>query len=543
MGRLTEYFAVLRGETTLNSPRVTHLTASSYRRPVEAKPPAVRPKAKAPPPRPIPKPELVGALPPLKVFDIIFGRCRGDARIAIGSVRPTKRNPDPHQAALSLVPVSARREWLPEIFAWHVDQMQVFIPQGLSAKSRRGDWERPIGDHARLCWFGAQNRHVYELATLVMDLDVWREDTDPRFRNRPAAALGQAVQMALEREIPLPALAAYSGRGAYLFWLLRGEDDTHPPRATRSMVGAWSTIAAALHGEFRHMGSDSGAAGTLAKWYKRPGVIDPKTGNEVIYLTFGTADVGNLPLWRLSELQEFLGAHHHGIDDKGELPKLPTPKAKADRKASKRAAARWLKHADDIDRLNNYRGGMPKGFRSVTAWLYYRCLRAALRAGVAKDQETADAAGREAFKKTVELAQTFRPPLTPAEVKAQVKDPIDAHPARWFRSETLAAKLGVTEDDVAGAGLISILPEDMAAAKRAARKADRAIKRADRANRDRLIEELVAKGLTDSEIAARVGTNRSTAWRHRQKRRPKRQQATSLFVDTPQTDGAPVLHS
>ena len=516
MGRLTEYFAVLRGETTLKSPRVTHLSASSYRLPVEAKPPAARQKAKAPQPRPIPRPELVGALPPLKVFDIIFGRCRSDARIAIGSVRPTKRNPDPHQAALSLVPVSARREWLPEIFAWHVDQMQVFIPQGLSAKSRRGDWERPIGDHARLCWFGAQNRHVYELATLVMDLDVWREDTDPRFRNRPAEAIGQAVQMALEGDIPLPALAAYSGRGAYLFWLLRGEDDMHPPRATRPITGAWATIAAALHGKFRHMGSDLGAARHVAKWYKRPGVIDPKTGNPVIYLTFGAADVGNLPLWRMSELQEFLGAYHHGIADERELRNLRPPKAKADRKASKRAAARWLRHAADIEKLNAYRGGIHEGYRAVTVWLYYRCLRAAYRAGVAKDRDTADAAGREAFDKTVELAQTFQPPLTPAEVKLQVKDPADVQqPARWFRSETLAEKLGVTDDDVAGAGLTSILPVDMAADKRAASKASREVKRAERANRKRVIADLIDKGWGDAEIAAHVGANRSTVHRHR----------------------------
>ena len=94
-------------------------------------------------------PSMGYALPPLDVFDTIFGRCHGDNLIAIGSRRPSKGKPTPFPHALIAVPVSARHDWLPEVFEHEISQTQYLIPNALSPKALWPGKPKPIGEHAK----------------------------------------------------------------------------------------------------------------------------------------------------------------------------------------------------------------------------------------------------------------------------------------------------------------------------------------------------------------------------------------------------------
>jgi len=489
-------------------------------------------------------------MPPLTVFDAIFSRAHGDNLIAIGSRRPLAKDPDsvvPH--AMIAVPVRYRREWLPEVFAYHIEETQYLMPNTLKPAAVVGKTETIIGEHARIRWFGAKNHNVAELCALAVDLDCYKEP----YSLKAAEALGQAVTMVLRRELPMPAMAAHSGRGAYLVWLLRDEQADAPPPATRDNAEAWGLIASEIVRRTAHLGADRNAK-RLANWYKRPGTIDTKTGREVIYIAFGGPG-GFMPMYRLSELQTFLRVYHHTIDAQSspadQTTDRPGPKPQfrpleirhrkkpAERRRNVRlgkGAESARKRVAEIERLNQHRGGFREASpsRKIAAWLYHIHLRAYLRACSEDSPKALANAEKVALERTIDFAKTFKPPLTAAQVIAQVRSPKQKAPARYFRGFIVAEKLGVTEAEAETLGLTAIAPKairERLGLTVEARKKDADQRRAARKARNARLAELIGKGWSSAEIAAELGLSRMTVWRHRKKRR--RSRADHLFEAVP----------
>src|ERR1017187_2865928 len=120
------------------------------------------------------------------MFDTIFGRSRGESLIALGSRRlgapprsKSRRSDDnaveppkafPH--FLTVVRVEDRREWLPQIFEWKIENTQYVMPNTL----RDSALYRPAAEYVesllandKPLYFKAMNHHVNELCAIAVD--------------------------------------------------------------------------------------------------------------------------------------------------------------------------------------------------------------------------------------------------------------------------------------------------------------------------------------------------------------------------------------
>jgi len=472
---------------------------------------------------------------PIVVFEIIFGRCKPDSLIAVGSRRPTRKPPfneAPH--ALVAVPVKAMREWLPGVFAWHVDETQYFQPNVLHQRAVIGSSVTVMGKHARARWFGAGNANVAELCALVVDLDCYKEPVCMD----AAQALGAAVTMILKGVLPMPAMAAYSGRGAYLLWLLCDETSDVPPPATPDNADAWRLVAEELVRRTRDLGADPNAR-RLANWYKRPGTIDTKTGKRVVYLTFGAGSPEAIPLHRLSTLQGFLGVYHHQLDtredeSRGDSPdalpdtgavrnsyrsgRLPSDRRKRIAKPG-RGGECARKRVAEMERLSAYRGGFRESSpsREIAVWVYYLHLRADLRTRTDGTPEGIREADREALRRSCQFAKRFQPPLSAKDVLGQVRGPAGRKVAHYFRAATVARMLGVTTAEAEELHLVAIAPPSVREAARKAAADARDARRMERREQARHIEALIREGHSDSEIARLLNIDRRKSWQARKR--------------------------
>jgi len=484
-------------------------------------------------------PTLNNPVKPLDVFGLIFGRCRPDSLIAIGSRRPTKKPPF-HEAphALLAVPVRAMREWLPEVFSWHLEHTQYLCPNAIHPRAVIGSSVTEIGPHARARWFAASNDNVAELCALVVDLDCYK----PPVSLDAAQALGVAVTMILKGVLPMPAMAAHSGRGAYLLWLLRDEGSDAPPPATPDNADTWKLVAEEIVRRTRDLGADPNAR-RLANWYKRPGTIDTKTGREVTYMTFGAGSPDAIPLHRLSALQAFLGVYHHQVDARDDEPPADAPEAlpatvtvnssyrsgrlPSDRRKRIAKPGRGgecaRKRIGEIERLSAHRGGFREGVRAVAIWVYHISLRADLRTRSDGTMEGFQEANQEAVLRSCQFSRTFTPPLPRQEVLAQARKSGGGKDARYrFRAETIAQMLDVTPAEAEALGLNAIAPAGVREAARNAELNAKDARQRERQERRQQIEALIREGRTDSEIGRLLDVKRLQVWRTRKRMRGTR---------------------
>jgi len=227
------------------------------------------------------------------------------------------------------VTIEDRAKWLPSIFAHQVEQTQYMKQNTLE----RGALTRPYPEYldaigtGKPVYFQAKTDKVYELASVVVDLDVGRGPDDLTAWD----ALAVVGNMTEAGELPLPSLAALSGRGAYLWWLLTSEDG-RPPLNNGDNRHMWNLVVNDLLRRTADLKGDANAK-RLANWYKRPDTIDTNTGKRVIYLTFGVNHPAAVPRYRLPELMNALELHHAPVE-------LPAPAVPAPRKAKRRTKAK-----------------------------------------------------------------------------------------------------------------------------------------------------------------------------------------------------------
>lgn len=446
--------------------------------------------------------------PPLEIFDLIYGRAEDDSIIALGSRRPIKDGaPAPHY--LFPVRVADRYEMLPGLFEYCVEQTQYLMPNTLheSALLDKADEDFRVGlDRGKPEYFAAQNKHVRELCALYVDLDVGRPG-----ELRSGEAIGAVLDRCFALQLPTPSLAALSGRGVYLLWLLRDEKTMRPPPNTQDNRQCWKLIESEICLRLKDLKADRNAT-RPAQWLKRPGTIDTKTGLEVIYMTFGLNDLRNVPLYRLSELMQFFELHHTPrlIDiaparrEIGCPESAPLPKREPQRKVQPgKGAEPWKKRADEIERISQFRRGIPEGLRSLTLFHYFQNLFKYLGITYKNLPDEPGNPYQEATAATLRLNQTFRPPLPEQEVLAKIctKAPVRV---KLARNDTIAESLGVTENEVRRLQLESIIPGKMKteletqAAKIA--KKNRQLKE----ERRKVVDKLLTEGLRDRDIIAEI---------------------------------------
>jgi hypothetical protein len=415
--------------------------------------------------------------PPLDIFDAIFGRSRAKAYIALGSRRLTKPrigegSEAPHW--LIPVPVKDRHEWLPKIFEWRIENTQYLMQNTLAntalLRSAQAYHDSLLGENQPL-YFRAMNEHVCELTAAVVDLDVGREGDITA-----GTALGAVFDMCLSEKIPWPSLAALSGRGCYLWWLLReDEQEVAPPLATEDNRLAWTLCVEKLLNYLMELKADKNAK-RLANWFKRPGTLDTKTGKTVVYMTFGVNNLSNIPLYTLAALVKRLdvqlpqelpapaGETEIEFDDTPVAPGHRTKHIRGGRSGKPRkgkpgqGGQPFRQRAREIESLSEYRGGLREGCRHMAIWHYFQAVRSYF-CKLYREEGTArfNHAYREARVRAAKLNERFKPPLSRGELASACKATV----SNLARNPTVVNDLMITKDEAVFLGFKSLLPTEL----------------------------------------------------------------------------------
>ena len=441
----------------------------------------------------------------LDVISAVYGRCHPNSLIALGARRPNRQG-QLGVRFLGVVRARDRFEWLPPLFRFEVERSQYVcsstLTDGALVGGKYEDYLEAIQE-GRPLYFRKTQRNIRELCGIWLDLDVGRPGMDLM----PGQTLGAVVDATLKGKIPMPSLAALSGQGAYVIWLLRDGQETRPPENTPDNRAKWLLCTSELLDRLSDFCADYTVL-DYSKWFKRPGTTDWKTGKEVIYLTFGRNALNNTPLYDLSELTNTLELQHAPLD----VTTLPPAVGQADfrlrpqrtnrqrRVGALKGSEPHVKRATEIERLSRYRHGMREGCRYWTIHHYFRALHAVYfiqYRGTVKGQEKALA---QAYKQARRLNKAFKPPLSSAEIGKACRH------QKPMKNKTLAAHLLVTEREAVDLVLESLVPSAIAKLRAKDDTKRTTARKGFFADRRRVVDAAIQQGLSTSDIIARYGT-------------------------------------
>lgn len=319
-----------------------------------------------------------------------------------------------------------------------------------------------------------KEKHLRSLTACYADIDSGRPESE-----EPGAALTwrqaqhEAEALADAGVIPQPSIMARSGRGVYLFWLLRDEHEPDKlPHAWPEKVQLYKACNRALNDRLRaHALPADPAAIDAARVLRVPGSIHTKALRRVRYV-IQLDERGRGFVYTLPELAAAL-----------DLPALDGDLPEATRRLARPAQYRRVKapgaaplrshgvaalnalRASDLRTLEQHRGGFlkrgakyPDGStspgRRFTLTLYANFLR-----GSGADQAATLAALRS-------MAANMRPPY-PDEPGDQTPEDLTAaeyatSSRRKYKNDTLCALLGVSADLARELDLQTIRPLDVA---------------------------------------------------------------------------------
>lgn len=240
---------------------------------------------------------------------------------------------------------------------------------------------------------------------------------------------------------PPPSLVKLSGRGFWLFWILRSDKEPElPPGGFSENCRAFRAIQSALHRRFAPYGADSQAS-DLARLTRIEGSLNREAGRRVGYALFKD-DSGQVRSYTLAELAGALDADvprtryskkwTHGSAD---------PERVRQGKAGNHAL--WAKRLRALEALRQARKGWRKGCR------YYAL---AFTATAMRQTGWPEEDIRKAIQERAEqcLSPDGRTPM-PLE-SADVEAAIAFRPAR-VKNQYIADVLGVTPEEAALTGL------------------------------------------------------------------------------------------
>ena len=478
---------------------------------------------------------------PLTVMDLIYGRSRPDSIIALGSRRTLHQSKDVAPHYLAPVLVKDRNEMLPAIFEYCMGETQYLMPNTLSPSALhqynrehlRADVGQYYGDlrERKIRYFHAANEHVRELNAIFVDLDVGKTDTDIS----APMAIGVIADMAMREEIPIPSLAAFSGRGAYCVWLLTDEGTPQAPLNTTGNRAQWKLCLGELVKRTRDLKSDANAT-RLANWFKRPGTIDTNTGKQVVYMLFGVNDIRNVPMYSLPMLTKNLGLTHIDLEprktieadpgavaDISDAPRMDPPQNYVDREPPAARQGRKRKvditkgsetakvRAYEIELIVQARKGIEEGLRHAFLLHYFWCVLRLFKISFRNDVDGKREAWRKAKEATWDLNKTFKPPLNESDFLTVLRPPRNIMLAR---SGTLAELLKVTEAEAMELNLQHIVPETLRKERTKYRFENKDKLRSERKDRTGLVDAMLGQlrdgkaTLNFADIARKWGVNK-----------------------------------
>lgn len=273
-----------------------------------------------------------------------------------------------------------------------------------------------------------------------------------------AEAVGAIQHLQDAGEIPPASFLIRSGRGVWLLWLVRGEDDhSQGERAHSRQVRLWAKLQQALTDKLRPLGADS-AARDATRIARVPGSINSKSGVRVEFLMQGFGGRG--ACYTLGELAGLVGIEPGAVVDPPAIrarnvkqPTLPLdgieaacrkrkrrdpgqPLTATQERAMRGWQARAARRLDNFTTLLDLRGGtFNEGCRHNVTLLYASFVTAAGYHG----EERVDMV--EAFNE-----KHLRPPLSASDIRAKC-----SQGGRFIRIKnvTISAWLAITPEEAA----------------------------------------------------------------------------------------------
>lgn len=357
------------------------------------------------------------------------------------------------------------QEWFPQLLKWKLEdpegntEYQSFATLGEGALKKDYQFYLEGILKQKIIYFRAGKSHAKSMTALVIDLDVGRKS----IREAEWALMVIRVK-ARERELPWPGFVVSSGRGLYVMWLLGDEDTGLAPVTSRENQALYEKCYMALSRRIEELCVDFSKKSDYSAWFKAPGTIDTKTGNQVMYMTIGIDSVSNIPIYSLQDLLNFFDCPHAPeaelAQGEGEQPDLqlalPDPD-NGDPQRKKRitkpgkGSEPYLARVRDIEKIVWSRKDH-KDYRHFIIWNYYQDLLTFHK--INKHPNPTVLSRQEAEK----LNNLFKPsPLLASEFEHALKHT----PGKRRRSSTIALQLAVTEKEVADLNLKAIAPPSM----------------------------------------------------------------------------------
>jgi hypothetical protein len=319
-------------------------------------------------------------------------------------------------------------------------------------------------------------RREYQLTRLnacYADIDCGRTASDEPGATLSSIETMNAVELlAHSGTIPQPSMIAHSGRGLYVFWLLRDErNPALPQKAWPEKTQVYKLCNRGLIARLRENGlAADEVAFDAARVLRIPGSIHRKTGNRVGYfIRFDTAGRGYL--YTLREMAGFLGV----LDPWPDLP--PATRAAAippTFKRSKKKGTAPLRsvgpkrsaglRAMDLRKIEQWRGGFlargqqyPDGTRSYgrkrTLEIYASFLRSS---GATREETILQLRGMAARTRPPYPSESNDPPV------AEIVRGVYAGKTRLFNNDLLASNFGITPEIARALELQAIRPLSVA---------------------------------------------------------------------------------
>ena len=319
-----------------------------------------------------------------------------------------------------------------------------------------------------------KEKYLQTLTACYADLDCGRpESEEPGGTLDWRQAQHQAEALADAGVIPQPSIMARSGRGVYLFWLLRDAADPDKlPHAWPEKVELYKACNRALHTRLRahQLPADPNAL-DAARVLRVPGSLHRKALRRVRYV-IQLDDQGKGFSYTLPELAEFLDLHALDAELPEETRALARPpqyrKVKNPGSAPLRSIGALTLNAlraQDLLTLSTWRGGFAKRgtkYQDTTTSPGRRFILG-LYANFLRGSKADPAAALKALRS---MAADMHPPYPSDPEDVQVERVLDAEYSmatrRRWKNEKLCALLGVTAEVARELDLRTIRPATVA---------------------------------------------------------------------------------
>jgi hypothetical protein len=293
------------------------------------------------------------------------------------------------------------------------------------------------------------------LNACYVDLDVGRTPIEKPDQPEAWQSWRQAAatvgEMADRGEIPQPSIFAQSGRGLYVFWLLRDKDNPNQsPPAFRRHQDFYKRINAAIQERLQCLAPDP-AAKDCSRVLRVPG-SKHRNGQTVKYCT-QHLESGEVPEYTMDELGDWFNVHKEQQERRAYNPnKVLEPYQKRGRAG---LIGLNRKRGNDLERLAKAKA-IRSGCRRVALTVYAQSLR------------LCETPRRDAFAKVREMSRKCSPPY-PSGAEEQTVDQIidqtfrmkwgDLKEGAICTTDYLCRKFNVTCDLARELKLETIVPE------------------------------------------------------------------------------------